>query len=222
MAWSMRYACSFANCTRSDVVVPSDVVGGACSFPSRACLHFSNASFLAAVITYGLHGLPGFVNLRCTGVPVSMVDDSVSNYICEDCSREIASQHLTERICALLDMASKEGAFIQEHSPFTMPTSEQRTSWDIYDECFVPDMTEEQFNNIPDETREVMLEHCPILQRRVQGLQGTRLALTLYVAMCTLYPLIYPRDRGHGAHRRYRDPRVCCDPIEWTPSCIQE
>jgi hypothetical protein len=49
-----------------------------------------------------------------------------------------------ERICALLNMASKEDAFIQEHFPFAMPLPEQHTSGDVYDEKFFPDMTEEQ------------------------------------------------------------------------------
>jgi hypothetical protein len=43
--------------------VSSGVAGGACSFANRACLHFSNASFLASAITYGLRGLPDFASL---------------------------------------------------------------------------------------------------------------------------------------------------------------
>jgi hypothetical protein len=164
----MRCACSFASCTRSGVVVSSDVAGGACRFVNRACLHFSNASLLAAVITYGLRGLPDFVNLASTttaGVPVSMADGSVSNCICEDCGRETVSQYLTERICALVNMASKEDAFIQEHFLSAMPTSKQRTSGDVYDKKFFPDMTEEQLNNIPDEQREMILEPYPHLNK---------------------------------------------------------
>jgi hypothetical protein len=43
-----------------------------------------------------------------------------------------------------------------------MPTPEQRTSGDVYDERFFQDITEEQFNNIPNEIPEAMLEHYPI------------------------------------------------------------
>jgi hypothetical protein len=126
----------FANCTQSGVVVSSDVAGSAVSPIALVCI-----SFLASFITYGLRSLPDFGNLTgatTAGVPVSMVDGSVSNTICEDCRREIVFQYLIGRICALVDMASKEDAFIQEHFPFAMPTSEQRTSGDVYDEHFFP------------------------------------------------------------------------------------
>jgi hypothetical protein len=72
-----------------------------------------------------------------------MFDGSVSTHVCEDRRRVIVSQHLTERICALINMASNEVAFIQEHFPFAMPTPEQRTSGDVYDERFFPYITEE-------------------------------------------------------------------------------
>jgi hypothetical protein len=46
-----------------------------------------------------------------------------------------------------------------------MPTQEQRESGDISNEQFFPDMTEEQFNNIPDEIREVILASYPHLKK---------------------------------------------------------
>jgi hypothetical protein len=46
-----------------------------------------------------------------------------------------------------------------------LPTSGQRTSGDVFDEHFFPDMTEEQFNNFPDKIRDVILEHYPHLNK---------------------------------------------------------
>jgi hypothetical protein len=109
------------------------------SFANRACLHFSNASVLAAVMPYGLRGLPDFVDLTGVGVPASMVDANVLHAICEDCRREIASQHLLENMYTLLAMSSKEDAFIHEHLPSAMPA---RTACirDVYDGKLFPDM----------------------------------------------------------------------------------
>jgi hypothetical protein len=60
---------------------------------------------------------------------------------------------------------SKTDLFIQEHFPSAMPTIEQRVSGDVSDERFFPDLTEEQFNNIPDEIREVILTSYPHLKK---------------------------------------------------------
>jgi hypothetical protein len=60
---------------------------------------------------------------------------------------------------------SKADLFIQEHFPGAMPTIEQRESGDVSNEQFFPDMTEEQFNNIPDEIREVILTSYPHLKK---------------------------------------------------------
>jgi hypothetical protein len=60
---------------------------------------------------------------------------------------------------------SKEDLFIQEHFPGAMPTPEQRQAGDISDEHFFPDMTEEQFNNIPEQIREVILASYPHLRK---------------------------------------------------------
>jgi hypothetical protein len=91
---------------------------------------------------------------------------------------------------AEIHLCSKDGASVSEDgekrsfliNPAATPSSgqifahvaspEQRTSGGVYGERFFPDMTEEQLNNIPDEMREVMLEHYPHLQRRVQGQAG--------------------------------------------------
>jgi hypothetical protein len=60
---------------------------------------------------------------------------------------------------------SKADLFIQEHFPSAMPTPEQRQSGGVSNEQFFPDMTEEQFNNIPDEIREVILTSYPDLKK---------------------------------------------------------
>jgi hypothetical protein len=60
---------------------------------------------------------------------------------------------------------SKADLFIQEHFPGALPTQEQRESGDVSNEQFFPDMIEEQFNNIPEEIREVVLTSYPHLKK---------------------------------------------------------
>jgi hypothetical protein len=60
---------------------------------------------------------------------------------------------------------SKEDLFIQEHFPGAMPTPEQRLTGDIANEQFFPDMTEEQFNNIPSSIQDIILASYPHLKK---------------------------------------------------------
>jgi hypothetical protein len=63
----------------------------------------------------------------------------------------------------------EQDALIQHHFPGAMPTHEQRISGDISHEEFFPDMTEEQFINIPEEIREAILTAYPHLKKYCQS-----------------------------------------------------
>jgi hypothetical protein len=63
----------------------------------------------------------------------------------------------------------EQDALIQQHFPGAMPTHEQRISGDTSHEEFFPDMTEEQFINIPEEIREVILTSYPHLKKYCQS-----------------------------------------------------
>jgi hypothetical protein len=89
-------------------------------------------------LSHMLYVLYGALFFRCLKVSCALLGSSM------------------ERICTLLDMASKEGAFIQEHLLFAMPTHEQRTSGDVCDKKLFLDITVEEFNNILDEIRHLI------------------------------------------------------------------
>jgi hypothetical protein len=60
---------------------------------------------------------------------------------------------------------SKADTFIREHFPGALPTEASRLSGDIFNEEFFPDMTEEQFHNIPEDIRDVIVTSYPLLKK---------------------------------------------------------